>query len=279
MSPPEVWGPAVWKLFHTLTERIHESAYQRIYMQLFFHIQRICNFLPCPDCANDATKFLSRIHQADIDSKIKLKNIIYLFHNYVNVKKRKPLFNYANMNIYGKLKMISVINNFIIHYNTKGNMKLLAESFQRQLVVKDFKSWLSNNMNAFTIVIEIPENVVSYIKEEELIDNKEEELIDNKEEELIDNKEEELIDNKEEELIDHKEEELIDHKEEELIDHKEEVVNEPIIETLDVKQFVSEEQEVTEIINQPEEVINQEEVTEAVFNVSSKKKRKNKNSY
>jgi hypothetical protein len=149
MSPPEVWGPAIWRLFHTLAENINENVYQRIYPQLFYQIQRICKFLPCPECAKDASIFLGKVKLSDLKTKTEFKNIFYLFHNYVNAKKRKPLFNYANINIYKNYRIINVVNNFIAVYNTKGNMKLIAESFQRQFVIKEFKIWIMNNINFF----------------------------------------------------------------------------------------------------------------------------------
>ena len=150
MSPPEVWGPAIWRLFHTLIEKLNERAYPYLSSQLFTFIFKICKFLPCPECSKDATKFLGRIKIQDLKTKNDFKNMLYLFHNYVNVKKRRPLFNYGNINVYKNYKLIPVFNNFIIHYNTKGNMKLLTESFQRQFVIKDFKQWLIKNIEAFS---------------------------------------------------------------------------------------------------------------------------------
>ena len=61
MSPPEVWGPAVWTLFHTLIAKIDERAYPYISPQLFYMIVRICRFLPCPECSTDASNFLAKI--------------------------------------------------------------------------------------------------------------------------------------------------------------------------------------------------------------------------
>lgn len=149
MSPPSVWGPCVWKLFHTLVERLNEDAYPFVYRSLIYHITRICQNLPCPECASHATKYLTKVNLADNKTKLELKNALYLFHNYVNAKKKKPLFNYANIDIYKSSKLSTVVNNFFIHYNTKGNMKLLTESFQRQLVLKEFKKWLILNIKAF----------------------------------------------------------------------------------------------------------------------------------
>jgi hypothetical protein len=154
MSPPEVWGPHIWRLFHTLVERLNEDDYPFVYKSLVSQIQRICRFLPCPDCASHATKYLTKVNLANSKTKTELKNALYLFHNYVNARKRKPLFNYANIDTYKNYKLSSVINNFLMHYNTKGNMKLLTESFQRQFVIKDFKKWLTLNIKAFSPKIE-----------------------------------------------------------------------------------------------------------------------------
>jgi hypothetical protein len=159
MSPPEVWGPAIWTLFHTLADRIREDAYEFIFPSLFNIITRICKYLPCPECANDATIFLARIKHSDLRTKTQFKNTFYLFHNYVNAKKRKRLFNYSNINIYNKLKLVNVINNFINNYQTKGNMKLINESFQRQFVINDFKNFIKKYIKVFIPNIYIPKRL------------------------------------------------------------------------------------------------------------------------
>jgi len=149
MSPPEVWGPAVWTLFHTLIEKLNPQAYPYVMGSMFGMIVKICKVLPCPECSRDASNFLAKINLKDYKTKDEFKNMLYLFHNWVNAKKRKPLFNYINMNKYSNLYLPFVINDFIAKYNTKGNMKLLAESFQRSFVVKDLISWFKANANAF----------------------------------------------------------------------------------------------------------------------------------
>ena len=106
MSPPEVWGPAVWRLFHTLSYRINDNAYNVLAPQLFTLFVRICKFLPCPECSTDASNFLAKIKLSNMKNKTEFKNTFYLFHNYVNAKKRKPLFNYGYINIYNQYKVI-----------------------------------------------------------------------------------------------------------------------------------------------------------------------------
>jgi hypothetical protein len=149
MSPPEVWGPAVWTLFHTLIEKMNPYAYPHVIGSMFGMMFRICKFLPCPECSADASNFLAKIKLNDYKTKDEFKNMLYLFHNYVNAKKRKPLYNYSNLGIYSSFNLVLVINNFISKYNTKGNMKLIAESFQRGFVIKHFISWFNGVKLAF----------------------------------------------------------------------------------------------------------------------------------
>lgn len=149
MPAPSVWGPPTWTLLHTMAEKIHEEDFNKLMPQMFILIKRICAYLPCPDCSQHATQFLAKLKPEQMASKIDFKNTLYLFHNMVNARKKKPLFNYGNINYYQNLNIINVFNNFISIYNTKGNMKLLTESFQRVLVIKDLKRWLVNNINSF----------------------------------------------------------------------------------------------------------------------------------
>ena len=151
MSPPEVWGPPIWTFFHKLAENVNESHFNKLKTQLFSFIKRICSFLPCPECSKDASLFLGKININKIDNKIEFKKLIYIFHNYVNSKKRKPMYNYSNIDVYKKYNMINVLNNFIKVYNTHGNMNLLTESFQRKLVITDFKKWFLQNIKYFLI--------------------------------------------------------------------------------------------------------------------------------
>jgi hypothetical protein len=149
MAPPEVWGPPIWLFFHTITSKIKDGLDVNVYKGLFRIIKTICKNLPCPTCATDATIFLSKINEDAINSKQKLINNIYIFHNYVNKKNNKNLFNYNKILNYAQLDLALTIRQFIRAYNTSGNMNLLNESFQRQLAVKEFRRWMRANIIAF----------------------------------------------------------------------------------------------------------------------------------
>jgi len=166
MPPPEVWGPAVWTLFHTLAEKINVNAYPAVFPSLFNTIIKISKYLPCPECASDASNFLAKVKASELQTKESLKALLCVFHNTVNAKKRKPIFHYSNIGVYGKYNLIRVINNFISQYQTKGNMKLLTESFQRQFIIKDFKNWFQKTIKAFYGPVSVPTPLPTAIVEE-----------------------------------------------------------------------------------------------------------------
>ena len=144
-----VWGPPTWILFHTLIAKLTDDGFNTIGLQLFNYIKRICNNLPCPDCAQHATQFLSRVNMATIKTKDDLRNTMYIFHNMVNKRKNKPMYHVNDLEKYKSNNSVEKYNNFIMHFKTKGNMKLLADSFQRKLLVNDFKKWLMTNIRFF----------------------------------------------------------------------------------------------------------------------------------
>ena len=144
-----LWGPATWTLFHTLIEKLTDENFDKIGLTLFNYIKRICRNLPCPDCAQHATQFLSKVNIANIKTKSDLRATIYIFHNTVNKRTKKSIYNMNDLEKYKNNNTIAVYNNFIAHYKTKGNMKLLAEAFQRQMLVTEFKKWMMYNIQIF----------------------------------------------------------------------------------------------------------------------------------
>ena len=143
MAPPEVWGPAVWFLFHTLAEKVSEPHFNKVYLSLFNMIKFISKNLPCPQCSSDATSFLAKINITTISCKKDFKDMLFVFHNYVNKKKHKPPLPFQDLDALYKCKDLSkVISNFLNKYNTKGNMQLLNESFHRKLIIVEFFKWI-----------------------------------------------------------------------------------------------------------------------------------------
>lgn len=149
MPPIAVWGPPVWNLFHTLAEKIKDEKYAEIGPQLIKHIKNICSHLPCPSCSQHATQFFAKAPPHGFATKERLKEGLFFFHNIVNRRTNKPIRPITMLNEYKTHNVARAYNSFIRVYNTRGNMKLLTDTFQRQIIIRDFKKWLIANIDAF----------------------------------------------------------------------------------------------------------------------------------
>jgi hypothetical protein len=148
MSPNQ-WGPPIWSFFHTLAEKINEEKFNDIFPQLFAHITRICSVLPCPECSSHATAFLSKVQSQNVKTKWGFKHILHVFHNSVNQRKNKPMQGEDILQIYSNKNIIDEYNRFVSVYQTKGNIRLLADTFQRTIIIKEFREWFIKNINYF----------------------------------------------------------------------------------------------------------------------------------
>jgi hypothetical protein len=147
---PNRWGPPIWTFFHVLAEKINEEQFHSVFPILFGFIRRICRILPCPECSEHATIFLSKVNPSGVRNKDDFRNIMCIFHNVVNRRKQKPAFDGAKLKErYGGIGPIIAYNGFAGAFHTKGNMKLLADTFQRNLVLADFKKWFLTNIRFF----------------------------------------------------------------------------------------------------------------------------------
>jgi hypothetical protein len=148
MSPPEIWGPATWTLFHTLAEHMNDES---IIPQLFNNIKQICMFLPCPECSKDATIMLNQIDINKIKTKQGFIDLLFVFHNMVNKKKYKRMpVNYSEIQSkYANQDLLNVFTAFLTAYNTTGNFKLMAEENQRKMIRANFGKWLFENRRFF----------------------------------------------------------------------------------------------------------------------------------
>lgn len=148
MSPSN-WGPAIWNFLHTMAAKIKEDKYSQMAPQLFNFIQRICANLPCPECSLHSSNFLGKIVFKRVSTKADLIKLLFIFHNAVNVRKAKPIFSIDHVGKYSQNNLILAYNQFITAFNTRGNLKLIADSFQRKLIIRDFRKWFIQNLQNF----------------------------------------------------------------------------------------------------------------------------------
>ena len=148
MSPSQ-WGPPTWMFIHTLAEKVKEDSFAIIGNQIIVNIIQICYNLPCPDCSDHSKLFWSKVKISNIKTKQDLINLLFVFHNTVNKRKNLSLFKYEDLQYYKSKNVVSTFNSFAANFNTKGNMKLLTESFHRTRLLTFLKNWLVSNIGHF----------------------------------------------------------------------------------------------------------------------------------
>ena len=102
----EIWSVPCWFFFHGFAARINKTFYEKNYMKIWISIyQNICLNLPRPMCRKHAVNYISSSKATDIETKEKLIKYLFNFHNYVNLKLRKPVYSEENLERYKRLKM------------------------------------------------------------------------------------------------------------------------------------------------------------------------------
>lgn len=145
------WGPPIWTFFHTLAEKIKPDQFAACKKELLDQIYSICSNLPCPDCANHATQYMNSINFNTIQTKEDLKNMLFRFHNSVNIRKGTPVFDYAELDAkYSAANTSVVIQNFVDVFAKRNySVRMIANDFHKQRIVQLWKTWMVNNIHRF----------------------------------------------------------------------------------------------------------------------------------
>jgi hypothetical protein len=140
----EIWGSSVWNLFHTIAYKIKEDKFEFHKSNLIYILENICNTLPCPDCSRDASSMLKKVDFSKINNKEDFKLLIFNFHNAINSKLNKPLFDFNELdNKYSKANIDAIYNNLNIIYTSNTNIpQLMSSSFHRQHIFPKIKEVL-----------------------------------------------------------------------------------------------------------------------------------------
>jgi len=145
------WGEPTWLLMHTLAQKVKESAFPIIRLELLNLIKNICANLPCPDCANHATQYMAAVNFNTIQTKQHLIDMLFRFHNTVNKKKGFDLFTHEELEPkYGSAITVNIITNFLNAFQQKNySIRMIANDFHRARAVSVIRAWLQQNFQAF----------------------------------------------------------------------------------------------------------------------------------
>ena len=155
MSPINKWAPPTWILFHTLAFKLKESEYKTLGPVLFNFITQVCHNLPCPTCAEHAKSYINRLMKdtSFMTNKKIFINALYIFHNDVNERIKKPMFNYEDLlKMYQGKNLIHVYNNFVQNFHSGGTLTLINQNFHKKRILSAFKTWILANIRSFGIL-------------------------------------------------------------------------------------------------------------------------------
>ena len=139
MGTKAYWGTPTWLLFHSLAEKVNEEKYKKHYMVVWNFIKEICASLPCPYCKQHAVSYVNSISISEINTKNKLINRLFVFHNDVNVRTGKPKKN-----------------NVVLYKYKSANLNKILELFKSRFFVsyigrRHFDDWVKNKTKESTI--------------------------------------------------------------------------------------------------------------------------------
>ena len=148
------WGAPFWTLFHTLADKVKPERFPKIREDLLNLIFTICSNLPCPECKNHAISYLNSVNFNTIQCKESLQEMLFQFHNHVNLRKKFPIFpRHLLDERYKDLNTMQVVTNFFQEFRKKykGSFRLLADDMQRQRVGEQLNSWFEGNIIHFRV--------------------------------------------------------------------------------------------------------------------------------
>ena len=150
MATKKEWGNATWYLFHTLSFKMKDEHFDELKNDFLNICTRICTTLPCPDCSYHATEVMRNVKRENIKTKKDLQLFFFDFHNSVNRRIKKPVFNEDQMFMYHTAITKNIVFNYItIMSKNQNNIKLLSNSFHRDMTMNHFKKWITHNSNKF----------------------------------------------------------------------------------------------------------------------------------
>jgi len=146
-----IWGPAIWLFFHTVAVKLKPEYFATTGKELLAHIITICKNLPCPECAMHASKYMEQINTNNVQSKEDLVNLLFVFHNQVNIRIGHKEFDMVDLNgKYESAQLIPVYNQFIRHFSDKHHIiQMMADDMFRQRICKQLTEWMRSHIDHF----------------------------------------------------------------------------------------------------------------------------------
>ena len=144
------WGSITWEFLHVNAEKIKDSEYQNEKAQILKNIKNICSNLPCPECKKHAGEFMKRVTVQHIKEKVDLQNLLFNFHNEVNIRTNKKKVDKEVLSKYSKYNFKDLLQNFFYIFSKPVHSnRLMMDSLNRNFFMKELLNYYKNNINKY----------------------------------------------------------------------------------------------------------------------------------
>jgi len=106
------WGTPTWYLFHGIAANINENFYNKNASIILDFIKKVCSNLPCPYCRSHAVNYMANIYLINLQTREKFELMLFEFHNSVNRRIGKAIFQKERLKKYKTMSMVRCFNLF-----------------------------------------------------------------------------------------------------------------------------------------------------------------------
>lgn len=136
------WGTPTWTLFHAIAEQIPDDLYNVQGENIYKLFRRVCSILPCPDCQKHARVYLKRHKFAFVTTRERFRDFLVKFHNEVNKRKRKPMYEYDPED-YKSHNILHCCQVFTENFKGTGTQRTMLDIVPKRKLMKDIELFIS----------------------------------------------------------------------------------------------------------------------------------------
>ena len=139
------WAPITWIFLHSFSFKVNEEYFNNNKSTCFQIVNYICQNLPCPMCQSHATKYLKDHSLYICKTKEDFKNYIWTFHNSVNYRLKKKIFDYKDLEMYKFANFDKISYIFLMEFKKPYYYGRTMSSWQRKNVSNNLYQYFYNN--------------------------------------------------------------------------------------------------------------------------------------
>jgi hypothetical protein len=147
-----VWGPATWYVLHCMVLKLNDNAPPPVLEKVKVMISRIAANLPCPTCSSHATSYLKQNNFSKVQTLPELRMFMFVFHNKVNERLKKPTLTYEeHVTLYNSMMLSMVLTNMMTIYKSMNqtSVTMMLYSYHRTSMIKDVNVFFAENQSYY----------------------------------------------------------------------------------------------------------------------------------